>query len=102
MLCKQHQEREEKTQRNTGGLGKGWTGSYRFMKESRVWVWEIYATDNEELYITKVFRHLQVSSNYHLTSEDLPDPLGILASLNTSSCTLAFTLTYRIIFPMRA
>lgn len=35
--------------------------------------------NDEELYITKMFRHLQVPPNYHLASEDLPKPLGILA-----------------------
>lgn len=72
MLCKDYWGREEeKTWRNIGVLGKGWTVSQRFMEESKGWVWKNHAMDNEELYITKLFRHLQVLPNHHLTSEDL-------------------------------
>lgn len=79
-----------------GGRENSWEN------ECRSWVWEIHAMDDEELNISKFFRHLEVSSNYHLTSEDLPNPLGILVSLNISNCSLASPLTCKTVFPVRA
>lgn len=58
--------------------------------------------DDEEFNITEFFRHLQMSSNYHLTSEGLQNPSGILVSLNISNCSLAFPLTCKTVFPVRA
>lgn len=86
----------EERSRKHGGTQKFWEN------ESRGWVWEIHAMDDEELNITKLFRHLEVSSNHHLTSEDLPNPLGILVSLSISNCSLAFPLTCKMFFPVRA